>query len=126
MRKKISNEALRIALTKIENKLLVNGVLPKEYDGYAASLGPAILNSGLLPALAFYSDTEKKNRVKLLEVIAKTAGYQVGETGLLRYVLDKSDKNPKELAKLKREILQATAAVKLAMRNFPHSDSKNN
>ena len=122
MRKKISNEALATALNEI--KVIVDhtedGKLPKEYDGYAASLGPAIITSGLLPAIAFYSDSKKEGPKKLIKIIARVCDYP---EDLLTHIIEhRADKL--KMARFKKKILQATVAIKLAMRNFPHTDSE--
>ena len=146
--KKIKEVDLGNALKGIRESELLKangGKLPKEYDGYASSIGAAIINSGLLPALSFYTDIHKDpkkvRRFKLLQLI-----HQVIEptnttatskrNGLLEHVLQSvfpttfnnssagigaPDQN--ELAKLTKRILEAAVAVKMAMRNFPHADS---
>ena len=146
--KKIKNEDFANALTAVET-MLTNGILDKEYDGYVSSLGASIINSGLLPTLSFYTDVHKSasevRRFKLLKaifaVVNPTAAEAAGNDnkGLLNYVLEKvygegfqhapagtlGEGDKKELAKQKSRLLEAAVAVKLAMRNFKHSDSRN-
>ena len=145
--KKIKNEDFANALKAVE-AMLTNGKLEKEYDGYVSSLGASIINSGLLPTLSFYTDVHKNTsevrRFKLLKAVfavmnptaAKAAGSD--NKGLLNYVLAKvygegfkqapagtlGEGDTKELTKQKNRLLEAAVAVKLAMRNFKHSDSK--
>ena len=61
------------ALEAVEQYLLTDKKVQKEYDGYAASLGAAIRNSGLIPALCFYTDLSRTDgdarRWKLLMAI---------------------------------------------------------
>ena len=143
--KKVKEIDLVNALSAIrESGLLINNILPKEYDGYAASFGPAIINSGLLPALSFNTDIHKAadqvRRYKFLQVIYKVlepTSTSVPNNALMEYTLGKvfSNYSPTARAgefgtldkaalnKLKRRILEASVAVKLAMRNFKHADS---
>ncbi|MBP9076709.1 MAG: hypothetical protein KBG02_07590 [Haliscomenobacter sp.] len=102
----------------------------EEYDGYAASLGAAIVTSGLLPALSFYTDVAKpdvnKNnqplprRYKILQAISAVLGLGNGKTALLDHVLslDQAEENA-----IKKEILSASIALKLALRSFEHIKS---
>ena len=149
--KKIKNEDLANALLAIDNSQLFKSgkILEKEYDGYVSSIGASVINAGLLPTLSFYTDIHKRSdqvrRYKLLKVIfavmdsrAATQANNV-DNGLLNYVLKKvygpdydrarpgSLGNPssKELATQKKRFLEAAVAVKLAMRNYQHSDSSN-
>jgi hypothetical protein len=48
-------EAVRTYLLSDRTSLIAH----KEYDGYAANLGAAIRQSGLLPALSFFTDVHK-------------------------------------------------------------------
>ena len=119
------------AIKAIEVILEKNHIVPKEYDGYAASLGASIFNSGLLPALSFYTDLHRYKlnkpdevlRLKLLQAIyyvleSNSTAEDIGRTALLDKVL--ADRGA--LKKWKRDILDATIALKLALRTFKHSD----
>jgi len=150
--KKIKNDDLFNALNVIQKATFLfkdqdKLILEKEYDGYVSSLGASVINSGLLPTLSFYTDIHKdKNKVrryKLLKVVfaimdpvaAKNANN--ASNGLLKYVLEKvygvsydsyragamPDIIPTALAEQKKRLLESAVAVKLAMRNFEHSDS---
>ena len=149
--KKIKDNDFRLALDAIaENKILFNekGQLIKEYDGYIASMGASIINSGLLPTLSFYTDIHNKNdkkpkearRYKLLKTLFKVVDNDRAnnlDKGLLEYTLSEvyedynstasvgnlGQKNEQKLRTLKNRVLESAVAVKLAMRNFEHSDS---
>jgi len=143
--KKIKEKDLANALRAIDTELVENGVMPKEYDGYASSFGPAIINSGILPALLFNTDIhkpkDKVRRFKFLKVIYQVimpTAEKVADNALLEYTLKEAFTNysatarPGDLGTLnkvalnvaKKQILEASVAVKLAMRNFKHSDSE--
>ena len=133
MRMKISDDMLYVALEEIK-KISKDNKLPKEYDGYAASFGPAIITSGLLPAVAFYSDCKKKKRLKLMRIVAKVSGLINDPTygmhaekndgkDLLMFIVKHRD-NPEKMLEIKKKVLQATVAIKLAMRNYQHTDSE--
>ncbi|MEO0625666.1 MAG: type III-B CRISPR module-associated protein Cmr5 [Bacteroidota bacterium] len=134
-----------------------------EFDGYAASLGASICISGLIPTLAFYTDTKdnkngnKTQRYRLLKAIAHVCpsireNIETGE-GQKKILLDtvikavypytdvtsrptqgngNDEKLPKiqkpdqqEIRKWTKEIVNASIALKLSMRNFPHTDNDN-
>jgi len=148
--KKIKDADLANALNAIRVILLDdNEVMPKEYDGYAASFGAAVINSGILPALSFYTDihkaSDKVRRYKFLKTIYKVLHPEVAveditDNALLEYTLNKAYSNysptaPPQAGALgtldkatlnatKKRIMEAAVAVKLAMRNFKHSDSE--
>ncbi len=128
---------------KAVKKCLTNGkgdIVLKEYDGYAASLGAALRTSGLIPTLAFYTDISKGDgskgearRYKLLQAVAyciMKRKVDESKTALLERVVEeiyesheKKIKEEKEREWI-RKITHASIALKLAMRNFKHSDDK--
>ncbi|MBK9382172.1 MAG: hypothetical protein IPN39_12720 [Chitinophagaceae bacterium] len=99
----------------------------EEYDGYAASLGPAIIASSLLPAVSFYTDIHKDkdsgkpHRYEILSIISAVLRSKEGlpitdeKNGLLNFLLEKS---PQERAAMKPLIMDAVVAIKLSLRNF--------
>jgi len=113
-------------------------VIYEEYDGYAASFGASVITAGLLPTVSFYTNVHKKEkdetkeakkprRYKMLLALAfmlKNNGHPDinldSLTALLDYV--NTDKNKKNKA-LKADILAASIALKLALRNFEHTKS---
>ena len=147
--KKIKNEDFANAIKAIKEGPLFKReeILEKEYDGYVASVGASVINSGLLPTLSFYTDVDKKERgkvrrYKLLQVIFQVmdteAAHRAGDskTGLLDHVLQSvfadyatakagalGAPDKQILRKKTQDFLRAAVAVKLAMRNFEQSDS---
>lgn len=114
-------------------------IIQKEYDGYAASLGASIRTSGLIPALAFYTDVHKEKkgskearRYKLLQALAYILELDhEKEKALLNKVIaevfgeNASSFNNPNIPVLKawtEKILNASIALKLALRNFSHSE----
>lgn len=144
------------ALSAVEHFLLKDGIVPKEYDGYAASLGAAIRTSGLVPALSFYTDVNRKEgtarRFRILKAIAFCLKLPVNQEDNAdqRILLDRvlteiydtqaltpvRDGNRLQLPALPdtpdasamrkwtNDIIHASVALKLALRNFPHSDDQ--
>ncbi|MEM6397421.1 MAG: type III-B CRISPR module-associated protein Cmr5 [Bacteroidota bacterium] len=58
-------DMLPAALEAVKRHLMMDkerGIAYKEYDGYAASLGATIRQSGLFPALSFFTDVHKMKR----------------------------------------------------------------
>jgi hypothetical protein len=108
----------------------------EEYDGYAASLGAAIVTADFQAAIAFYSDSSKEKekdkgkkpyRYHILKAIAKIlADNGVEKTepaeadGLLRYIIGLTEAEQKIA---RRQVIQASIALKLALRSFNHVKS---
>lgn len=124
------NRYIPLALDAIRNhNKLANGgrEVDERYDGYAASLGPAIITSGLKPAIAFYTDLHRSGetgtrRFHILQVITTMLindGVAIqnsdAENALLRYVKDMNQMDEKAIQPL---IMDAIVAIKLAFRNF--------
>ncbi|MBP2143373.1 CRISPR-associated protein Cmr5 [Methanococcus voltae] len=86
-------------------------VIRKEVNGYLASYGPAIIQSGLIPAVVFYQGKDEKKIVNdlILEVIGKK------EDEYNKDLLEYACNNEKEA---KEEIMDAIIALKLALRTF--------
>ena len=128
MKERIKNY-IPLALQYIkENLATEDDAVDEKYDGYAASLGPAIITSGLLPAIAFYTDLHRSGdanvrRFKIINIISSiisTDGVVIPNCGqdnaLLEYLIIPSNDTPA----IKDKILDAIVAVKLAFRNFKH------
>ncbi|MBP2202240.1 CRISPR-associated protein Cmr5 [Methanococcus voltae] len=85
-------------------------VIKKEVNGYLASYGPAIIQSGLIPAVVFYEGKDEKKIVN--DLILKVIGEKGKDyTRLLEYAC-------KNEAEAKENIMDAIIALKLALRTF--------
>lgn len=115
---------LATAITHIKdesNNFLENGQIPKVYKGYIASFGTIIKQSGLLPAVVLFSNTQASgdaNKGPILEAIFKLLKAHtnlVEEThlDLLAFAIAKKDDS---LAR--KEMIRAAIALKLALRTF--------
>jgi hypothetical protein len=140
-----------LALHAVEEYLLKDAarkIVWEEYDGHAASLGPSIRISGLIPALAFYTDVgregneRKRNPIlkAIYDILRPTDEATTQARTLLNTVLEeiypsedliKADEdlppgklNEEKLADWSIEIVNASIALKLALRTFIHSDQK--
>lgn len=97
------------------------GYIPKEFKGYISSFGASVIQSGLIPTLAFFSNDEgsKENRSKILDAIFQILELKSESNNLLKYVVDKYDGDEefdKEL--LKEKIMDTATALKLAIRTY--------
>ena len=101
------------------------GQVNEAYNGYIASYAAAIIQSGLLAATAMFSDEKKADRTKgdkpflmktIYEVIKKTKEPAPAESRFFDYVHKAVTSGNSYL--LKREILDASIAIKLALRTF--------
>ncbi|WMJ82283.1 type III-B CRISPR module-associated protein Cmr5 [Clostridium sp. MB40-C1] len=97
--------------------------LPKEFKGYVSSFGAGIIQSGLLPTVAYFENKDsnsKADRSKITEMIFsmlnKKESYKTYK--LLDYLLD----NKEDIGEIKENILNIAIALKLAMRTFKFSD----
>ncbi len=120
MKKRIENylpEAIKlIKEVKIADN---NNKVDNRFSGYFSAFGAAIVLSGMKPALAFYANSNKiDDRTKILHAVYKLVVPE-GE---------QKDWKPKELLlyytenennkMLKHKILDATVALKLAVRTY--------
>ena len=129
------NKYIPLALDSIRNRLSrgANRV-DARYDGYAASLGPAIRTSGLRVALSFYTDIHKNDADKptdprrhhILKVITEILiadGLAIVNPerpeALLTQVLQVwRNNNVAEQREIQQKIIDAVIAIKLSLRNF--------
>ena len=65
--KKNIEKLIPAAMEAVEKKLAKNGKVPKVYNGYISSLGASLIQMGLLPTLAFYTHSKKKNKANSKE-----------------------------------------------------------
>jgi CRISPR-associated protein Cmr5 len=119
--------------------------ISSQYNGYVASFGASVIQSGLVAAVVFYSQKQsgaEKDRRKLmaaiLEVLKRKHGKLEGEPKtLLEYVLKRCIKTEPPgqgnrnaapvfekvdwaaTRRLKQEILDAATAIKLVIRTYP-------
>ncbi len=109
------------AIKAAEKHLAKNGIIASQYNGYISSFGAAVIQSGLLPAVAFNenkSANSEQDRPKLMKAILEIVkGEAVGENDkLINYVIDSKDSDKEILTK--RRVLNAAIALKLAIRTF--------
>lgn len=118
---------LPTAIDTVQTKdILVNGKVPKEFNGYISSFGSSMIASGILPTLVFFSQENKSKGsrttvVKALEhIIKKENTYNLGQDSLLNAVMNavKSD-NLSALNRIENALNEAAIALKLAIRIFP-------
>lgn len=104
------------------------GYVHEVYKGYISSMGASIIQSGLIPTLAFYSENKpegkagrgEKPKAPLLRILEKmlAARYSgLTSKGLFLLALDLKGQ-PDELRRLQKDLVNATVALKLALRTF--------
>lgn len=132
--KKQVEKLIPAALAAVRGKLLAPNETNKvyeEYDGYAASFGASVVTAGLLPTVSFYTNVHKQDPIKprrykmlmaLADILRKNGRTAIGEgdTALLDFLDTDQNRNDKAL---KTEIIAASIALKLALRNFQHIKS---
>lgn len=120
MNKRIDNylpDAIKIiSEIKIADK---NGLVKNEFNGYFSSFGASIIQSGLKPTLAFFSNENSdtaKQKAKIPKAIYKLVinrNIEPEANALLMYIINEN--NEKELLP---KILDASIALKLALRTY--------
>ena len=131
MSKKISM-MIPAAVEAVKNHLLdkEKGKVNDAYDGYIASFGTSILQSGLLVATAMFSDETKKDKTKgekgrlmdaVLEVLKSTNPEFEAFQSLFALVYE-HQKNKL----VRKNILDASVAIKLSLRTFEQFDPQKN
>jgi len=130
-------------ITIDEGKLSV----PKQFKGYISSFGASVIQSGLMPTLAFYSDAKKAKGDRsllipaLIDILFQNESYPIDiEVQKALDTLDKDkDKDMKPIAhhffdwllktngknpeKLRKELMDTSIALKLALRTFREDDN---
>ncbi len=104
-------KALEVLLTHYPKK-----VIPSAYNGYISSFGASIIQSGLLPTLALFENTNSKTAQEkklLTDIILNILSEEYQPKSLLRYVLEQKD-----VYKAKQEIINISIAIKLTIRTF--------
>jgi len=106
------------------------GRIPSEYKGYIASFGSSIIQSGPLPAIAFYSDEssrsarEKKKVTMMIFDLLKRFNTQIAHEDFHVYVQECLESRGHEASQIKDDIITATIALKLAMRTFEFTENE--
>jgi CRISPR-associated protein Cmr5 len=110
-----------------------NNKIPKEFKGYISSIGASIIQTGLLPTLAFYQNDDGKNAdsSKLLKAILdilepnhnnnqKLIDYAIAQTRINNNnnTVQNTDIDIEKLQILSDEIRDILVALKLALRTF--------
>ncbi|WP_035068448.1 type III-B CRISPR module-associated protein Cmr5 [Anditalea andensis] len=120
---KLNEELIRTAIKAIEHEKIAdeNGQYKRQYNGYIASFGAAIIQSGLLPAVIFFENANansEENKTKVINALVYVLKehYKLAHIGLPfhSYLLQEGRNTPELL----NEVNQAAAALKLALRTF--------
>ena len=101
---------------KVLNRSFKNETISSSYNGYISSFGASIIQSGLLPTLALFENTNasaKENKEYLSYIIVQVLKGNDDDISLLRYVLNADDQRL-----LKQQILDISVAMKLCIRTF--------
>lgn len=129
---KTINNLIPTAIKEIEKSFFpenrennADKIISREYKSYISSFGSSVMQSGLLPALAFNhstSDTGKK-RKKVMKIIFEVLKKEndlykdANDRDLFKYTQDNLDRE----RQIRKDIMNVAVAVKLAMRTFKFS-----
>lgn len=138
---KIDNQWIKYGMEALcETGIVKNGIYKKEIKGYIASLGAAIVQSGLLPAMIFFGNRSAaaEGREKVEEALrrilwkareSKDVQFEKSsfQPSLAYYLLELDERQNSSVTRsecmaekemLYRDVLKATVALKLALRLF--------
>lgn len=98
MNQKIDKTQIKHAIIAINrHKIANNGEISNEYNGYISSFGAAVIQSGVLPALAFFeSDGNSQKERKLVITAIKTILKLENIKSLHNQLMGLDEKNRKE------------------------------
>jgi len=100
---------------KVLREEFPDGSIPSAYNGYISSFGASVMQSGLLPTLALFENTDaktKENKEYLTYLILRVLTQSRDDRSLLHYVLKNNE------ALLKNRIIDIAVAIKLCIRTF--------
>ena len=120
MNKKSIEKLIPRAKEQIEKQLAQNGIVDSTYRGYIASFGAAVLQSGLMPAVAFYSSNKsaKGDRNRLMSMIKELIDVDnKNEESLFDYI-QKRVRRGTSIRHMQEEVINAAISIKLAMGLF--------
>ena len=118
MNKKYIDKLIPKAIEQL-NSLVKNGSIDKVYQGYLASFGPTVIQSGLLQTVMFYTADENKNQViKIMYELIKD-DLNATQNSMKDFLIE--NQNYKNHT-IKNKILEANIACKLSIRTFDLKD----
>jgi len=119
------NNMIPQALAAVRKHLLSNGSIQKEYNGYIASFGASIKQSGLPITVAMFARADRKSDGASKELILKCIFDVVNNQPITSMnatnLLEFFEKNNSGTPYINNRIEQAAIAIKLALRTFPQS-----
>ena len=94
--------------------------IPKQFKGYISSFGAAVIQTGLLPAVAFYSvrgsaEEERGRVIEAIFYVLRENDIVANYNNLMQFLVA----NRQRLDYFKPKIMDAATALKLALRTFP-------
>ncbi len=112
------------AIDAVEVYIAQDGKVKKQFKGYIASFGAAVIQTGLIPAVAFYSVQAgaEADRGKIIDAIQEIL-QRTGEVNmdkkqsLLRFLVERFE-NGDDMSRWKEKVMDAATALKLAVRIF--------
>jgi len=114
----------------VDKHLVEEGQISSQYNGYVASFGASIVQSGLLAALLFNhrsTNRSERDRRKLMEtlydIVKEIRNDQMSNhPSLFDYGKSIAEK---DISQFKNQILNAATAIKLVIRTYPLTKENN-
>ena len=116
---KSANEAL------LKKEIVKDGIVEDGYDSAIAAFGPSVVQSGLMPAMAFYcakksEEKRKTDKAIVIDAIALTLSSKYGKYNhkeLFKFCLENYN-NRSIGEKLMTDIVNASVALKIMVRTY--------
>lgn len=128
---RINEELIAIAVKAIDEVGIVDkaGFYNKEFNGYISSLGAAIVQSGLLPAMIFF-ENKSENAVErpkviraIIQILNAKKKYQISDS-IAKYILQNQEVSSFDKDVFLKEVIDAATALKLALRIYKKKEKK--
>lgn len=122
----LEEKLIPAAIKAVNDKMSKDGKVNSAYKGYISAFGAGIIQSGLLPTLAMFKGNEDNEKKKaetgnllnaVYEVVKSKYEQKPKENSLFDYVLEKMQKE-NDRQGIINEVINASVAVKLAIRTF--------
>ena len=112
------------AINAVKQHIASGEKVKRQFKGYIASFGAAVIQTGLIPAVAFYSvqagaEVDRGKIIEAIKEILEKAGEaKIGQQSLLQFLIKRYEQGGEDMSRWKEKVMDAATALKLAVRTF--------